>query len=97
MIEPQTRSISSPIHHQKGVYLYHMKYYAIKKTFTITPKSPTKILSNNTRKCFSDEVSIGLNWDIFSYEVCLVHRYLNRSNKKIKYEKITREQKYYLL
>ena len=26
---PQTGSISSPIHNQRGVYLYKMNYYAI--------------------------------------------------------------------
>ena len=31
VIVPQTRSISSPIHHQRGLYLYKMNYCAILK------------------------------------------------------------------
>ena len=28
---PQTEQITSPIHHQKGLYFYHIKYYAVLK------------------------------------------------------------------
>ena len=31
MVLPLTKSISTPINHQRGIYLYHMKYYAILK------------------------------------------------------------------
>ena len=31
VIVPQTESITFPIHHHRGIYLYHMNYYAILK------------------------------------------------------------------